>query len=74
MTGTKGRLGLRSVTVTGAGGSREIEVDGLAVSGGWSPSVHLTCHMGGRPVWDESVQGFVPPPDNRLRLDRVSVE
>ncbi|EYD76108.1 Sarcosine oxidase alpha subunit [Rubellimicrobium mesophilum DSM 19309] len=60
VTGTKGRLGLRSVTVAGPDGRREFEVDGLAVSGGWSPSVHLTCHMGGRPVWDEGVQGFVP--------------
>ena len=24
------------------------------MSGGWSPSVHLTCHMGARPVWDEA--------------------
>jgi NADPH-dependent 2,4-dienoyl-CoA reductase/sulfur reductase-like enzyme len=60
VTATAGRLGLRSITVAGPGGSREIEVDGLAVSGGWSPSVHLTCHMGGKPVWDEVIQGFVP--------------
>ena len=32
----------------------------LAVSGGWSPNVHLTCHLGGRPVWDDG--------DRRLRV------
>ncbi len=62
VVGTKGRLGLTSITVEGEGGRREIEVDALAVSGGWSPSVHLTCHMGGRPVWDERLQAFLPRP------------
>jgi sarcosine oxidase subunit alpha len=60
---TTGRLGLQSITVEGQGGRREIEVDGLAVSGGWSPAVHLTCHMGGRPVWDDRLQAFVPRPN-----------
>ena len=35
VTATRGRLGLRSITVEGPGGRREIEVDALAVSGGW---------------------------------------
>ncbi|KAA9010251.1 sarcosine oxidase subunit alpha family protein [Histidinibacterium aquaticum] len=61
VTGTRGRLGLRSVTVTHAGGTREIPTDCLAVSGGWNPSVHLTCHMGARPVWDEARLAFLPP-------------
>jgi sarcosine oxidase subunit alpha len=41
-------------------GARTIEVDCLATSGGWSPNLALTYHMGGRPVWDEAVEGFVP--------------
>jgi sarcosine oxidase subunit alpha len=48
------------VIVEGAGGRRQIEVDGLAVSGGWSPLVHLTCHLGAKPVWDERLQAFLP--------------
>lgn len=54
---TKGRKGLTRV-VNGAG--RVIEADTLAVSGGWSPNVHLTCHHRGRPVWREDIAAFVP--------------
>jgi sarcosine oxidase subunit alpha len=57
---TKGRRGLEAVTVEHAGGSRVIRTDCLAMSGGWNPTVHLTCHMNGRPVWDEGILSFVP--------------
>ena len=62
VTGTKGRLGLKSITVKAAGRIQEIEADCLAMSGGWNPAVHLTCHMNGRPVWREDIAGFVPVP------------
>ncbi len=61
VTGTEGRLGLRRITVTRAAGSRVIDADCLAVSGGWNPTVHLTCHMNARPVWREDIAAFVPP-------------
>ncbi len=57
---TAGRYGLRTVTVQHAGGQRVIATDCLAVSGGWNPTLHLTCHMNGRPVWDEGLATFVP--------------
>ena len=60
---TKGRLGLESITVQHSGGTRELRTDCLAMSGGWNPTVHLTCHMNGRPVWDDSILSFVPTPD-----------
>lgn len=63
VTGTKGRLGLREITVEHQGGVRSIRTDCLAVSGGWNPTVHLTCHMNGRPVWREDIAAFVPGPD-----------
>jgi len=59
--GTKGRLGLRSITVrTASGGQEVIEADCLAVSGGWNPALHLTCHLNGRPVWRDEIAAFVP--------------
>ncbi len=36
-----------------------IACDVLASSGGLSPTVHLFCHDGGRPQWDESKLAFV---------------
>ncbi|MEJ6639947.1 MAG: sarcosine oxidase subunit alpha family protein [Octadecabacter sp.] len=57
---TKGRLGLESITVQHSGGTRDIRTDCLAMSGGWNPTVHLTCHMNGRPTWDDDILSFVP--------------
>ncbi|WP_102108264.1 sarcosine oxidase subunit alpha family protein [Oceaniglobus roseus] len=59
--GTSGRLGLEEVTVRQGDRIRHVRTDVLAVSGGWNPAVHLTCHMNARPVWDESIAAFVPP-------------
>ncbi len=57
----KGGHRLRGVTVRDASGSRvELECDLLAVANGWNPSLHLTCHLGGRPVWNDSISAFVP--------------
>jgi len=59
--GSSGRKGLEAVDIELAPGRREkIRADCLAVSGGWNPSVHLACHMGGRPEWSDDIAGFVP--------------
>ena len=61
ISGTVGRLGLRWVRIADhSGRSRRVQADLLAVSGGWSPAIGLTCHLGSRPVWDEDRQAFVP--------------
>lgn len=57
---TSGRLALHSVTLTSG---QTIYCDCLAVSGGWSPNVHLTCHQRARPVWDDTLVAFVPGAD-----------
>jgi sarcosine oxidase subunit alpha len=58
-----GSKGLEAITLRNPDGSeRRIAVSALAVSGGWNPSVHLTCHMNGRPVWDDAIAAFVPRP------------
>ncbi|WP_299133755.1 sarcosine oxidase subunit alpha family protein [uncultured Amaricoccus sp.] len=58
--GTRGRLGLREIMVRDRAGIRPIPADCLAVSGGWNPAVHLTCHLGGRPTWEPEISAFVP--------------
>jgi len=61
VVGTSGHLGLRSIGIRHAGGQRDVFADTLAVSGGWNPAVHLTCHMNARPVWRGDIAAFVPP-------------
>ena len=60
ITDTKGRRGVSAISGTHAGGVFQIETDLLAMSGGWNPTLHLTCHMNGRPVWREDIAAFVP--------------
>ena len=61
VTDSRGRLGLREVTVRDAQGrTRKVACDALAVSGGWNPNVQLTCHQRNRPVWDDRLHAFVP--------------
>lgn len=54
---TKGRHGLTSITLSN---QQVLKADCLAVSGGWNPNVHLTCHQRSRPQWRESIASFVP--------------
>ncbi|TBV17552.1 sarcosine oxidase subunit alpha [Stutzerimonas kirkiae] len=37
-----------------------LDCDLIATSGGYSPVVHLASHLGGRPLWRDDIQGFVP--------------
>ena len=60
ITGTAGHLGLTAITFRHAGGTETLETDCLAMSGGWNPTVHLTCHMNGRPLWREDIAAFIP--------------
>ncbi|MEX0302139.1 MAG: sarcosine oxidase subunit alpha family protein [Leisingera sp.] len=58
---TKGRLGLEVARLRLANGTtRDVPCGALAVSGGWNPNVHLTCHQRGRPAWREDIAAFVP--------------
>jgi sarcosine oxidase, subunit alpha len=62
----KGRGGVsavRAVRQAGDGGAGEvIACDAVAMSGGWSPVVHLWSHCGGKLMWDETGAMFRPDP------------
>ena len=57
---TAGRKGIHTLVLSNG---QTIKTDCLAVSGGWSPNVHLTCHQRGRPVWNQSKVCFIPGGD-----------
>jgi sarcosine oxidase subunit alpha len=61
ITRVRGRQSVKGVEITDANGKiARIDCDLVAVSGGWNPSVHLTTHLNGRPVWSESLSALVP--------------
>jgi sarcosine oxidase subunit alpha len=75
VVGSRGRHGLREISVARLSGntpdlarSQRILVDHLAVSGGWTPSVHL--HSQGRSAlaYDESIDAFVPAMDGAAHV------
>ena len=63
----KGRGAVTGVAICDQAGQgtvlEEIACDCLAMSGGWSPVVHLWSHCGGKLVWDEALAMFRPDPE-----------
>ncbi|MFL4470205.1 sarcosine oxidase subunit alpha family protein [Tateyamaria armeniaca] len=62
VSGSSGRKRLEAITVQTGSSTESIMTDCLAVSGGWNPTVHVTCHMNGRPTWNADIASFVPTP------------
>jgi len=67
ITEAHGGQHIRRVTVCGVnaqnqwtGPARRLPCDLLAVSGGFSPVIHLQSQTGDKPVWDETLAAFVP--------------
>ncbi|MFO1089252.1 MAG: sarcosine oxidase subunit alpha family protein [Hyphomicrobiales bacterium] len=56
-----GKKGVSGVSFTRGSGEEHAHADFVAMSGGWSPIVHLACHKGGKPQWDQKLAAFVPP-------------
>ncbi len=69
----KGRARVTGVSICSqAGEGAEIETiacDAVAMSGGWSPVVHLWSHCGGKLVWDEANAFFRPDADKAPTSD-----
>lgn len=60
VVGSKGRQALKEITVRSGGSEFKLEADCLGLSGGWNPTLHLTCHTGARPAWNADIHAFVP--------------
>jgi sarcosine oxidase subunit alpha len=56
-----GRLGVTGAEILHGDGTKTVvQCDLIAMSGGWSPALHLTSHLDGKPVWDAAIAAFVP--------------
>ncbi|MCW8841813.1 MAG: sarcosine oxidase subunit alpha family protein, partial [Rhodobacteraceae bacterium] len=62
----KGGKRVTSVAICAQAGEgavlEEIKCDAVAMSGGWSPVVHLWSHCGGKLTWDDAQAHFRPDP------------
>ncbi|MEP0520818.1 MAG: sarcosine oxidase subunit alpha family protein [Hyphomicrobiales bacterium] len=72
VTAVRGHNSINQIAVspfdpfTGSAGreSQMIDCDCLGISGGWTPSIHLTSQMGGPPKWDEMLNTMLPGDSN----------
>ncbi len=59
--GTSGGKALEGITITSGAGLETLAVDALGMSGGFSPIIHLACHRGAKPVWNNESSAFLAP-------------
>ena len=52
---------LNTVLIKSDTGTKELDADLLAISGGWTPTVHLATFLNLKPIWDEKIQAFKMP-------------
>jgi heterotetrameric sarcosine oxidase alpha subunit len=58
---TRGGHGLKAIVIRdGSDRISELEVDLLAISGGWNANLALTTHLGSRPEWSAPLATFIP--------------
>lgn len=57
-----GRRRATAVETHGGAGFERLACELVCVSGGWSPALHLTSHLGVKPRWREDIEAFVPGP------------
>lgn len=56
-----GGKAVRRVDLWREGRIERLDVDSVAMSGGFSPVIHLACHRGGRPRWSDAHAAFLAP-------------
>ncbi|WP_426420449.1 sarcosine oxidase subunit alpha family protein [Bradyrhizobium genosp. A] len=61
----EGGKALSSITILQDGRKEKLAVDALAMSGGFSPIIHLAYHRGGRPQWSDTKAAFVAAEDHK---------
>jgi sarcosine oxidase subunit alpha len=57
----EGGYGVTRIRIATPKGALTLAADSLAISGGWTPQIGLTTHLGGKPVWSGADAAFLPP-------------
>ncbi|GMG84062.1 sarcosine oxidase subunit alpha [Paralimibaculum aggregatum] len=47
------------IAAGGSAAGRRLPCEAVGVAGGWSPAIHLVCHRGVKPVWNEEMACFL---------------
>jgi len=55
------RLRAIEIMSSDTGRAQTMAVEALAMSGGFSPTIHLACHRGAKPQWSQETQAFLAP-------------
>ena len=61
VTDVEGARGVERVAFSRGGQTEHLECDFVAMAGGFNPVVHLACHRGAKPRWDDALAAFLPP-------------
>jgi heterotetrameric sarcosine oxidase alpha subunit len=61
LTDVRGGKSVHGVAIRKGHSHDFLSCDFVAVSGGWNPVVHLACHRGTKPVWNDGIAAFVAP-------------
>ncbi|MER9001839.1 sarcosine oxidase subunit alpha family protein [Mesorhizobium australicum] len=61
----EGGKALSSITIFKDGRMEKLDIDALAVSGGFSPVINLAFHRGGKPRWSDADGAFVADEDRK---------
>ncbi|MBZ9708932.1 sarcosine oxidase subunit alpha family protein [Mesorhizobium sp. ESP7-2] len=56
----RGGHAVKAAKLARPGGNSEVACDIVCVSGGWSPTVHLTAHLGVKPAYRDDMDCFIP--------------
>ncbi len=71
IAGVKGRSRVTGISVCSQAGEgavlKEMECECVAMSGGWSPTIHLWSHCGGKLLWCPDRSMFLPDPEHPPR-------
>jgi sarcosine oxidase subunit alpha len=61
VTDAHGGKSLTGIDIRLDGRTERLEVDALAMSGGFNPVIGIACHRGGKPVWSQEKAAFLAP-------------